>query len=467
MKTARVLVVLAVVAMAGDARGSDARARTGRFESYRKIVAQTCAMVRDRQACRLAERHGLRILNVTWEDTGRFKNSAVGPNISDMTLQVQLMDPRTEKFSLYCMPVIRFPNFSDKTGDISPERFLVMVGNERGRPLRRISLRDLLGDLRAYLSVPRSWKGSRKSLLAKRDTRVLVSAQACFLPIARGGGATFNPVLFNYQSYSGDPAVLAILASREGTSVTVIDNKRDGFQAGRTWGQRLFFNANGQRASFTGKRISDYLATKTPPDGGGRPDAAGQKGLNMVLLIQVPLKQKNPRRFLEGAYISSGAVLKSAPGRRMRKSDVEAAVIGHGKVEGPFTEIDNLSIERDPKYPIRVTVQFYKATSNGVVSADDMSDIAAQIARVYKEADYVGSLVTEGDTGRTTEHDGPKVEPPGWWNDFWKRHQKNTGMTPRETLKMLRKIYGPNYIPRSEAELRLEIRKLQEIKSRS
>ena len=62
-----------------------------------------------------------------------------------------------------------------------------------------------------------------------------------FLPIPKSGVATFNPVLFNYQSYPGDPAVLTILATREGTSTTIIDNQRDGFGAGRTWGQRLFF----------------------------------------------------------------------------------------------------------------------------------------------------------------------------------------------------------------------------------
>ena len=65
-------------------------------------------------------------------------------------------------------------------------------------------------------------------------------------------------MLFNYQSYAGDPAVLTILATREGTSVTIIDNKRDGFEAGRTWGQRLFFNKNGERASLTGQRLSDF-----------------------------------------------------------------------------------------------------------------------------------------------------------------------------------------------------------------
>ena len=43
-----------------------------------------------------------------------------------------------------------------------------------------------------------------------------------------------TPVLFNYQSPQGDPAVLAILATREGTSATVIDSTRDAFEAGMT-----------------------------------------------------------------------------------------------------------------------------------------------------------------------------------------------------------------------------------------
>jgi hypothetical protein len=31
------------------------------------------------------------------------------------------------------MPVIRFPNFSDRTGDVSADKFFVRVGNERER----------------------------------------------------------------------------------------------------------------------------------------------------------------------------------------------------------------------------------------------------------------------------------------------------------------------------------------------
>src|SRR5262249_22066750 len=129
-------------------------------------------------------------------------------------------------------------------------------------------------------------------LLADRDTHVLVSAQACFLPVPKEGIAEFNPVLFNYQSRPGDPAVLAILATREGTSLTVVDNDRDRVGDGGFWGQQLYFNQKGERARFTGQRLSDFKQSGQQGSGNDGPVVAGKKGLNMVLLIQVPLKQK-------------------------------------------------------------------------------------------------------------------------------------------------------------------------------
>jgi hypothetical protein len=143
-----------------------------------------------------------------------------------------------------------------------------------------------------------------------------------------------------------------------------------------------------------------------------------------------------------------------APCSLDEESTVEEAVIGHGEVEGPFTEIDGLEIKRDKRFPIRVTVQFYKATSNGVVSVKDMSEIAEQIQRVYDDADYVGSLVVDGSSERPTEYDGRKTEPPGWWDAFWAQHQENTGLDREQTLKMLRRLFGHNLtaVPRSAVE---------------
>jgi hypothetical protein len=31
---------------------------------------------------------------------------------------------------------------------------------------------------------------------------------------------------------------------------------------------------------------------------------------------------------------------------------------GHGETEGPFTELGNLTVERDPRFPIHMTIQF-------------------------------------------------------------------------------------------------------------
>ena len=140
------------------------------------------------------------------------------------------------------------------------------------------------------------------------------------------------------------------------------------------------------------------------------------------------------------ALYAEEAMLMAAAPTASAKSDVEAAVIGHGAVEGPFTEIDGLAIERDDRFPIRVTVQFYKATSNGAVSEADVQEIAEQIQRVYQEADYVGSLVVDGETDRPTEYEGPKEEPSGWWEAFWQRLESNTGLTQQEAMDLWQRL---------------------------
>ncbi len=423
---------------------------------YHEAIQRTADMVSNSEAQRLASRQGLQVLNLTWEDTGRYKGSAVGPNISDMTIQVEALEPSGKPGPIRCMPVIRTPNYSDISTDIDPHDFTLLVGNEHGGHLRRVSLYDFLAEPTRYLTKPNSWLGHHKTLLSDRDTKALVSAQACFLPVPREGLATFNPVLFNYQSVSGDPAVLTILATREGTSTTVIDNKRDAFSEGSSWGQRLFHNNDGMRASLTGQRESDYNAIQV---GSGGKEAT--PGMSMVLLIQVPLKQKHPMRFGSGGGGLSDSLMPLATNMAKAaeapsRSDVESAIIGHGDDEGPFTEIDNLAIERDDRYPVRVTVQFYKATSNGIVDQNDLREIKNQIDSVYKHGSAVGSLVTQGETGRPTEYVGCKVQPHDWWQRFWERNYENTGNTRGEAISKLRRLLGNQYERRPACELYLK-----------
>ncbi len=433
--------------------------------AFARAVATTGAMSRDPAAQALARRHGLEVLDVTWEDTGRTKGSAVGPNISDLTIQVAVTDPRTGRKQLVCMPVIRFPNFADVTADVPLDRLSALVGNERGLPPRAVPLRALLANLRRHLSDPLSWKGEGRSLLAARDDQVLVSAQACFLPVPREGKAEFTPVLFNYQSYPENPAVLTILCTPQGTSVTIIDNAGDALATGGGWGQRLFFNRDGQRAPLTGERLGDHEATH----GAGAQNQTAvlegdrARGLDQVFVIQIPLKQRpRPAPTLSSAPCApAGAAMEMADCAQRRSggpSDVEAAVIGTGEVEGPFRELGGLALERDERFPIRVTIQFYKATSNGVVDAKDLDEIARQLRGVYAQADAVGSLVTEGPTGRTTEHalspTAPAQGHPAWWHDAWSRWERETGRSREEGLALLRDLVGEGWTPPSPEALR-------------
>lgn len=98
--------------------------------AYLDAIQKTAGMASNPEAAKLAKEHGLQILNVTWEDTGRYKGSAVGPNISDMTIQVA---------SRQGEQVIRFPNFEDKSADLDPATSLcwwVISGANRSRESR-------------------------------------------------------------------------------------------------------------------------------------------------------------------------------------------------------------------------------------------------------------------------------------------------------------------------------------------
>ena len=429
--TAAVTAIATALAPVASARPMRPVERPER--SYAEVVADVANMVSSGDAQEKVSAHGLRLLNVLWEDTGRWQGSSVGPNISDVTIEVEASRPG-EPRRTHLMPVMRNENFTDKTGDVKLDRIWVPVGNHRRGELSTISLRELLARPERYLSLRDHGRIVGGSLLARRDSHALVSAQHAFLPVPADGKATFWPVIFNYQSYDDHPAVLTLLVTRQGTSMTIIDNNRDTITDGGSWGQRLYFNHDGQKAPLIAERLKDVKGKGVTANG---EDAStlGQDA-NLLMLIQVPLVHREARGWMaDDTYgademaapsAASGAPAPSAmkpmtKAPRGRESDVDVAVLGHGPSQGPFTEIDGLTIERDPRFPVRVTVQFYQATSNGVVSQADVDRMAAQIARVYESADYVGSLVVPSprDRARPTNWRGARRPPTiGWW---WSR----------------------------------------------
>jgi len=247
-----------------------------------------------------------------------------------------------------------------------------------------------------------------------------MSAQACFLPVPKGEEASFNVAIYNYQTTPGDPAILALTATSQGTSAQIVDEA--GFH-----GQRLFFNKNGERASFLGQRLSDNRKERGEATTGKMTKTEKQQ--NMVMIIQVPLAQKRPAPVddcLTNEECEGGGCWDDCDGESDEEADVEDAIIKIGESEGVFREIGDLDISRDPRFPVRVTLQFYKATANGVVDTESMETIAKQLDNSKKYADEIGSLVVSGNTNRATETISslaPKV--PSWWPVFWLKYGPN------------------------------------------
>src|SRR5512143_3426625 len=258
--------------------------------AYDRMVQKVAGMTSDDRAYNLANAFGLDLLDVMWEDTGRWEGSSVGPNISDVTIEVEgYHKGKTQR--TYLMPVMRYENFTDKTADIKIDKIVIPVGNQRedGKP-ELVSLTELLESPEQYMSTHDKGKIKGGTLLAKRDTHVLVSAQHAFLPVPKEGKATLWPVIFNYQSTKKNPAVLTILVTRQGTSMTIIDNARD--SVGNDWGQRLYFNQGGKKAPLIAERLKDVKQKGVTANGEDAQNLSDDA--NVLMLIQVPLKYKAP-----------------------------------------------------------------------------------------------------------------------------------------------------------------------------
>ncbi|TVR44987.1 MAG: hypothetical protein EA402_05485 [Planctomycetota bacterium] len=395
---------------------------------------------------------GLSVLTVAWEDTGRWQGSSVGPNISDLTIQLLPEGQRRRVRHGWCMPVIRMPNFSDITADVPIDRFYLPVGNERGQALRTITLAEYLRDFALHQHSPTG--RLRGALIGPRDKVVLASAQAAILPIPRGEEVLFGPVLFNYQTRRDDAAVLAILVTPEGSSAQIINNDPQA-SAGVHHGQRLYHNANGQRAPLRARRLSEVdLPAGSLAAAGGSAERLAE-GLSLVMVIQIPLTQQAlPRRQTPAA---TNTAIPLALAESARSADVESAVIDSGPAEGPWLGLQGQTIERDWRFPIRVTVQYYQASDGPMVSAEQVARISDSIHRIYRDAEAVGSLVVDGSgQGRATAHQVNRQPPwpAPWWQGPCEAYTASSGEDWRQAMVRIRSRLGEDWQPQNERELR-------------
>ncbi|GAQ88562.1 hypothetical protein KFL_004390100 [Klebsormidium nitens] len=286
----------------------------------------------------LAHSYGLAIQTVSWEDTARTKNSCWGPNIADLTLHVADFD----------LPMIRKPNFADVTADVPMSFFSVTTGNEKPA-----------GNLKR---------------------------------------------LFSYQARPDDPAALVIMASSQGTSAHVITGDDD----------KLLFNRGGAAAMFLAKRLSQDRRERGVPEAGAMTD--DELDRNALLLFQIPLKQRPaPKRRYHSGYESAkcsfrgGAAAGSARKACKHARDASpragleyATLRASDKTCGPFRGLGGFKLERDARFPIRVTFQMYTVTDDPVLKESQIKSLADKIEKVYARGEEAGSLVTNI-TERATE----------------------------------------------------------------
>ena len=355
------------------------------FALFSSKPADTFAVVNN--AAAEFKKHGLDVLQVAWEDTARSKNSCWGPNISDMTLAQK----GTNAADIGALaPIIRTPNFADVSTDIDMNKIKVAVPSAAAP----ISLREYLGNISHHEPL---LFGRGSSLLKSDETMLLAQSQTCVLP-ATGGKVDFAPVLYNYQSHDGDPAVAVFVIAAGGVTVHVPGTKR----------KPLFFREVGGALRWFGveKMRANEVTTSTML-------TAQEKNENMLIVLQVPLVQK-PKTLTAGdVYLddwgtfgyedesshelfmfgASSFTKKSKPRSIQTRGDrgTDMGRVSAGSHTGTSQSRDKARVlVRDERFPIRATVQFYRI-AHGPVTPADVEDIALHLKSIGKNW---SSLVT-------------------------------------------------------------------------
>lgn len=383
------------------------------------IVDEVSNMTYNQPLKSLFESYGLNVMNVTWEDTARNKNSCWGPNISDMTLCLP---------SGKCMPVIRKPNFADVSVDYSIDKLSVVVGNESGKELKKISLKEYLQNIDVYTA------NTVQPMFKQRDEKILTSSQCCVLPVEKDK-VDFSVKLYNYQSYKENPKVLVIVSSSMGTSCQIVNGNSE-----------LHFNDKGTASRFRVQRLEDDRKERKVETTGKI--TKEEKQNNVLFIYQIPLKNqedyvskriynqnydiieeiKDINNYKEGFNYTTSLnnnymVPLSASYRGLTRgiSDDDShynnlkqfkkssrgfdhGILSYGDTLGKYTGVGIRKLVRDESFPIRLTIQHYRVTDTlEGLNSDLVKEISEDITNIYTMGENISSLVVEGDTKRTTE----------------------------------------------------------------
>jgi hypothetical protein len=332
-------------------------------------------------------------VKISWEDIGRYQNSAWGDRISDVGIWVRLVESEPSSAKL-ALSVRRDSNFRDKVLVVPADR--IKIHRTIGGRTEERTLPQRLGEL--GLSSP------------NRDRNVILSNQFAIVPVPartmRGAWADGHPprAAFTFSIFPYGSTNYVITDVIEGSSEAVVGPGNH---------QLLFSNVNGQKAPFTASRAAD------------RPDllkmesdlkAAGMDvDVQRYYLIQVPLRRDArgiqlsnmgappfermmpvpaPYAGMPAGMAAAGATKQApVPSAAERQAGLDKVAIGHGEVEGPYFGGAGYRGARADE-PIRVTVVYF-VTPIGAVTRADMANFAKAFAAWDGQAIWGGSFVVK------------------------------------------------------------------------
>lgn len=361
---------------------------------------QTLNLARRSEFLSLLQERGYHPVKISWEDIGRYENSAWGDRISDVGIWVRRResDPASAELAL---SVRRDSNFRDRVLMVPADRIKVHL-RQGGRLVER-SLPERLRELGLASQT--------------RDRHVIVSNQFALVPVPSRDMAGAWPqghpprAAFTFSIFPYGSSNYVITDVIEGSHEAVV---------GPGGHQLLFANEGGQRAPFTASRAAD------------RPDlqrleqdlrAQGMDAdVQRYYLIQIPLRRHAPGLRSSGmgtpplgpgAWMGSGVAM-AAPmavpdavgagpvkskeeGWRNRAPEasggLDKVAIGTGETEGPYCGGAGFRGARAEE-PIRVTVVYF-VTPQGRISRRDMDTFAQAFGRWDAEAIWGGSFVVK------------------------------------------------------------------------
>ena len=226
----------------------------------------------------------LKLDSFFWNKYSKLRKKSWGGAVTEMTLLVN----NTR------MPIIRKPNYSETTYNVSMDTVPITVGNQSkdgfiGKEV--ISLREYLSNFSRYQSTPEindndelktNDKTSKISLLCsekkENDNTVIMDTMSCLLPINSVSGCSeFMIATLNWKSGLKNPSCLYIVSTVNGTSSVIIEGNF----------QKVYCNKNGFKAPFVVDINNDNDRNQC------------------IKIIQVPLRQKSRQQIEEEQALNS------------------------------------------------------------------------------------------------------------------------------------------------------------------